>query len=207
MPYITTHFLAAIYCSRECQIDDWQNHGHKQDCKHMATSALQAEQSGGGKRDMRGAEQHEKNVSMAGNKVFYENIPRILMQAVLQKYDILDCITVIDLIQAPPSVEVKLASVFLDKDMDTGRDEKEHTKRILERNRQNKSLTVACISLGTYSATDAPRAILLKTFPSMAAPHGSWPASQTQLKGETSSMVDEMHPEDRKEQLVNLRRG
>ena len=157
----------------------------------MTTSATMVEQSGGDKKDVRRAEMHEENVSMAGNKIFFDNISSVVMQAVLLDYDILDCVVVIDLCQAPPSIEAKLASDFFDSG-DIDRDNFAHTKRICERNRRNGALTVACISLGVNGPDDA-NAILLKTIPSQMAPMGcSWTESQADMKESIGSMLEEM---------------
>lgn len=83
----------------------------------------------------------------------------------------------------------------------------EHTKLIVEQNRENGSATVACISLGVYHT--ATRAILLKTFPGIAAPMGSWTAAQADMKQTMGFKLEEMQrrPEEIEDFLVSLRQA
>lgn len=177
----------------------------------MATSDLQVEQRGGSKRDVKRAQSHEANVSMAGNKVFFDNLSSVIMQAVFHDYDILDCIVMIDLCDAPPSIEVMLSSAFLANEMSTDDDNYDHTQRIIARNRENGALTVACVSIGLYeniaNEANAPRAILLKTFPSMSAPMGSWTAAQENAKQSLGFSLDEMHDDEIDEIMHDLKRA
>jgi len=175
----------------------------------MATSAVMVEQSGGGKKDVKRAQVHEKNVSMTGNKIFNDNFSNIMAQAVLQNYNILDCVVVIDLCKAPPSIEVTVASDFLSKGMYTDDNSSAHTKRIIERNRENGALTVACISIGVYAGDDDANAILLKTFPGEAAPMGSWTAAQADMERSMGFSLEDLrrHPKQIEGLLEDLRRA
>jgi len=174
----------------------------------MITSGLQEEERGGSRRAVKSAVEHEKNVSMAGNQIFRGNISSILMQALLQNYNILDCMTIVDLCEAPPTIEVKHASGFLAGE-DMRGEEYDHTKRIMDRNRQNGALTVACITLAAARADDCSNAILIKTFPALAAPGGSWTAAQAEMKEHMGYALAEMmhHPEEIEKQLKTLRRA
>ena len=141
----------------------------------MTTSGRIVEQNGGTYKEAKKANALEKNISAIGNQIFSTQIRSILTQALLQKYDILDCVTVIDLCHAPPTVNVKLASVFFADsfpgslaDGYDGRDNYEHTKRVVERNRQNGSLTVAVMALESSGPEDVTW--LLKTFPEPSDP-------------------------------------
>jgi hypothetical protein len=152
----------------------------------MKSSGLQAAQSGGDRKEVKRAHEHEKNVSVVGTKIFFSNVANILMQALLQKYDILDCAVVIDLCHAPPTVEVKLASVFLSDSMDREHTDPgflDRTKYLVEQNRQNGSLTVAVKSLG---------AVLLKIISGEFAPLGSWSAQQADLRSSMDSDVESL---------------
>lgn len=140
---------------------------------------------------------------------FSDNIGSVIMQASLQGYNLLDCITIIDLCDAPPSIDVKLAFNFLSDDMREEDDNFAHTKRVIQRNKLNGSLTAACISLGTYESERAARAILLKTFPGLSAPGGSWTAAQASLRqsmGNDRLAELQNYPDEIEAQLKDLRR-
>lgn len=204
----------ATYCSKECQADDWKNGGHKIDCKHMVVSGIQAAESGGGKQDIKRAQKHEENASMAGNKVFSDHMGSIIAQACLRDYDLLESIIIIDLCDAPPTTTVKLATDFLSNDMQPSDPNFAHTKRVLDRNKANGALTAACICLDTHSAGrggDGSTAILLKTFPGVACPEGSWTAAQAKLKnvigGDYLTHLRVNYPEEFEEKLRLLQLG
>mmetsp|Transcript_10848 Transcript_10848/g.19720 ORF Transcript_10848/g.19720 Transcript_10848/m.19720 type:complete len:715 (+) Transcript_10848:138-2282(+) len=199
----------ATYCSRECQLDDW--HGeHKRDCKHMSKQGDQVKMAGHGKRDIKKAEQHEKNVSMAGAKAFSQNIHTIMLRAIFQECNILDCVVVVDLCQAPPSIELKLVADFLSDLRMNSAENYSHTKRVVDRNRSNGSITCACHSLGVYGETDASgipaTAVLLKTFPGVSTPCGSWTAYQEQMEKDMPEDFDvyKVDPQLREEFLDEL---
>jgi len=180
-----------IFSTVRLHFDREARRPHKEDCKHMTMCADQVGQGGGGKKEIKRAQKHEQNVSMAGNQVFYNNLSSIVMQAVVQNYSILDCVVVIDLCKTPPEINVKIASDFLyNNGMYTDPENNAHTKRIIDRNRGNGSLTVACISHGEFGNNDEANAVLLKTFPGQVAFRGSWPAMQEHMK--QSYGVDEL---------------
>ncbi|KAL7552000.1 hypothetical protein ACHAWF_017478 [Thalassiosira exigua] len=85
---VCTGCKRAIYCGRECQVADWRA-GHKRDCKYMATQSEQVKMAGHSKRHVEKAKEHEKNISMAGNKVFIDNLQMIMMRAIFEGRKIL----------------------------------------------------------------------------------------------------------------------
>jgi len=175
----------------------------------MATSDLQFEQSGGSKSDIKRAHTHEENVSMAGNRVFFDNLSSVIKQAVIQNYDILDCIVMIDLCCAPPSIQLMLSSEFVSNEMSPDDENYNHTRRMIGRNRENGALTVACISIGVYDETNAPRAILFKTVPfqKVEPPMGSWTEVQADAKQSLGFSVEDMHPAEVEKLLDDLKRA
>ena len=99
------------------------------------------------------------------------------MQALLQEYDILDCVTVINLCASPPTVEAKLASVLLSE----SRASEYLDGKFVEKNRQNGSLTVLVWARGTSGLGGVgvgARLCTVMTVPSSHAPLGSWIAEQ-----------------------------
>lgn len=68
---------------------------------------------------------------------------------------------------------------------------------VIHRNRKAGSLTAVCKSVGVHGTPDAagnmPVGVLLKTFPSCAAPGGSWEATQNDMRrGMPSGMAEEL---------------
>ena len=154
---IAVVFVSATYCSRECQVDDWKQGGHKHDCKNMITSGLLVEQRGGTRKEAKTENVFEENIRVIGSQIFHSHIRSILTQALLQKYDILDCVTVINLCQAPPTVNVKLRSVVfsvLFPGSMANHDSCEATKRIVEQNRQTGVWTVVIMAFRSAGPDD-----------------------------------------------------
>jgi hypothetical protein len=144
-----------------------------------------------------------QNVSSVGDKILSTHINMILEQALLQKYEILDCVTVINLCKAPPTVEVIHASKFLsDSEADGDQDNYEFNQRFVERNRQTGSLPVWIHSL-RYSG---PGSHLMKTVAGNVAPFGSWSAAQAAMKRSKHIEVELFHrfPEMLETQLRSL---
>merc|ERR1712194_513090 len=110
--------------------------------KHMAMLADQVEMAGKSKGDVKKAKEHEKNVSMAGNKVFFDNRNVIMMRAIFQECSILDCVVLIDFLQTPPAIELKPAAEFLSECKERTSGVYSHTKRVVTRNRSEGHLTV-----------------------------------------------------------------
>lgn len=147
----------------------------------MTSHGIQLKEAGHGKRDIKKAEQHEKKVSMAGEKIFGDNVPVIMLRAIFQGYNVLDCVVYIDLCEAPPTIELQLARDFLADIERDGRESPEdfaHTKRIIERNKSNGAITFALRSLGVCS-DKGETSILLKT---AADPNGSWSKYQEHIR-------------------------
>ena len=126
------------------------------------------------------AKVHHENACAVGKKIFFGHLNSIMAQALLQKYDILDCVTVIDLSQAPPTVKVKLASSFLAERGVQGH-YLEQLKRVVEQSRQNGSLTVAITARGS-NFNDANGLLIVESFSATyIVPSGSWKTMQTDM--------------------------
>ena len=196
-------FVSATYCSKECQIDDWKQGGHKLECQKLTNSGLLIEQKGGNRNESKNANLHENIVGAVGGKFFFSYVHSIIMQALLQKYDILDCAVVIDLCDAPPTVEVMLASVFLSDSMvcegpdNTFCDTATH---LVEQNRQKGALTVAVRSVET---------VILKSIPKTCAQFGSWRIAQAEMKVELGGAIKRLQlcPDALKQALQEIRHG
>ena len=96
------------------------------------------------------------------------------MQALLQEYDILDCVTVINLCASPPTVEAKLASVLLSE----SRASEYLDGKFVEKNRQNGSLTVLVWARGTSGLGVGAQLCTVMTVSSSHAPLISWIAER-----------------------------
>jgi len=176
-----------VYCSRECQVNHWKTGGHKWDCKQMAiANALTVK--GDRKKDIEKAYELEGNIIVACNKLVLENITRILVQAKHQKFDILDCIVLVELNHQLPFVKVKLATDSVLKEVDIE----------LERfdcNRSNGNLTCVYKSYvfngeaegSRHSCHDWAITQLVQTFPASVASHGSWKKAQDEVQDTVST--------------------
>ena len=167
----------------------------------MKTYGLRTVQQGGDRKDAKRAQEHEKNVLAAGIKIFSSHIHRILMQAILQKYDILDCVDVIDLGRSPPTVEVMLASVFLSDRMHGSTSDSgllDRSKQIIEQNSQDGSLTLAIFFAGE---------IFLKLIPARGDGKVSWRGMQASLEETLKAATDHLqqHPDELERELRDLR--
>ncbi|KAL7532309.1 hypothetical protein ACHAWF_004088 [Thalassiosira exigua] len=153
----------------------------------MATQSDQVKVAGLSRRHVEKARKHEKSISMAGNSVFLSNRMMIMMRAIFERRDILDCVVCIDFLEAPPSIELQSAAEFIECSKSNDAENLSHTKEIIKRNQSSGNVTVACHSLGPYGEKDADgnpaTAVLLKTFPGHSAPFGSWEGYQDDMKG------------------------
>ena len=126
------------------------------------------------------AKVHHENACAVGKKIFFGHLNSIMAQALLQKYDILDCVTVIDLSQAPPTVKVKLASSCLAERGVQGH-YLEQLKRVVEQNRQDGSLTVAITARGS-NFNDANLLLIVESVAATdIVPSGSWKTMQADM--------------------------
>jgi len=180
----------ATYCSRDCQVADWKN--HKQDCASMTTTASQLKSEGRSSRDVKKVKEHEANVSILGNKVFYDNVNGILMRAIFQGQSIVECVVVIDLTRAPPEIEVQEGAVFLSDNLERAPHSYDHTRKVFERNRANGAITAACLSLGVDGIHDM--AAMLKTIPHAS---GSWATVQDEMKSTMPSEIMSLSQEEK----------
>mmetsp|Transcript_26678 Transcript_26678/g.48431 ORF Transcript_26678/g.48431 Transcript_26678/m.48431 type:complete len:666 (-) Transcript_26678:378-2375(-) len=158
----------ASYCSKDCQVRDWRQGSHKIDCKQMKMNDVKHLDAGFSQKEAKRALKSEANLSMSGNVLFSNNIPKILLQASARGFNILECIIALDFRELKPTIEIMSRDEFLEGD--EGLDELSpervaHSKRILERNFSNGALTCICI---TFVGDGCEK--LVKTFPKDAAP-------------------------------------
>ena len=199
-----SRLFTATYCSRDCQVEDWKLGLHKLKCKQITESGGQVGRRSGSRKEAKIADALIQNVSTVGDKIFSTHIDIILEQALLQKYDILDCITVINLCEAPPTVVVMHVSAFLAlSKVDRDQDNFEFDQRFVERNRQTGALTLWIKALG-YSG---PGSNIMKRIAGDHAPFGSWSAAQEAMKRRKHGEVEILYhfPEMLETQLQSLR--
>lgn len=160
----------------------WKIGGHKLDCKQMATANSQTVK-GDREKDIEKAYELEGNIIVACNKLVRENMTRILAQAKHQKFNILDCIVLVELNHQLPFVKVKLATDTILKELDIERERFDY-------NRSNGNLMCVYKSyVFNYEAEGWHRnchhwAItnLLQTFPASLAPNESWEKAQAEVQ-------------------------
>jgi hypothetical protein len=164
----------------------------------MLTCDLRVEQRGGTQREAKMALAHEQKVEAVGWKIFASHIHNILTQALLLKYDILDCLIVINLIDAPQTVEVKLASVVLSENV-TGKYffDGAPAKRLVEQNRQIEALTVLVWAFEKSVVT---------TIQGKNSPFGSWRETQAMLRQAKEDEAKNLwcNPDDLERRLQEL---
>lgn len=152
----------AIYCSRECQKRDWREGGHKKACNSMKTMDVQGLEAGKSEKQARRAGKAETNLSIAGNQLFTNNIPKIMLQCSLRNVRVIDIIVWLDFTAIPPKIGIMEPEEFFE-----GIDEqaRRHNSGIFERNRRNGSITAACcngaeVLLKSFLATNAPTIVM-----------------------------------------------
>ena len=169
----------------------------------MASLCLRVKQRGGTGKEVEKAVEHQTNVNALGHRIVFNNTHSILKQALLQKFDILDCLTVVDLRHAPPIVQLQLASVFLSDDTDkVYRVDVEAMNHYLKQNRQD-----GCLSVWVRAFASADReGVLLTTCPGMSAPLGSWSAAQADMKRTIDDELKYLHryPDELERRLCDL---
>ena len=204
-PMINFPFISATYCSKECQVADWKHGVHKLMCTNTRFVGQRVQEGDSSRNETKLENVHEQNVSAVANKIFSTHTHIILMQALLQKYDILDCVTVINLYKAPPTLEVKLASDVLPDRETNG--SSEIGKRCLGQFRENGSLTVVTMALGSSGHSTAIQPLFVKTFLGIGAPFGSWTAAQENMRKIKGDDVKNLqrNPDAFERQLQHLR--
>jgi hypothetical protein len=172
-----------------------------------ASFLLRVEQRNCNRKEAKMAEEHEENVRGAADKIFFSHLDSILMQALLQKYDILDCVTVMNLWEAPSTVEVKLASEFISEHSAHGDPFFEDIKAVIEHGRQNDYLIVVVISLWPSSSGGMTRARILSKVPGLCTSSGSWSAAQKDKKITMHDALENVQrcPDEMMKQLQDLR--
>ena len=187
----------ATYCSKECQVQDWKKGGHKQECKLMATNEVRAAGTGANKTEIRNLKRFEENLSAAGNNLFSETHGDIIMQATLRGYDVVNCVTVFDFTETPPTIITKPIAEFLaEAQLATEQAHFEHTKLVVERNQRNGALTIACRACNDSKVQSS----LLKTFRSQ--PALNWIDEQEMLRQRMGAKLDEIRSDPSKLQPI-----
>jgi hypothetical protein len=165
----------------------------------MRTCDLRVEQRGGTQREAKMALAHEQKVEAVGHMIFSSHIPNILTQALLLKYDIVDCLIVINLIDAPQTVDVKLASVFLSENVTcTYYKDSAPVKRFIEQNRKAEALTVLVLALEKTVVT---------SFQGKNSPCGSWRQTQAVVRRDEEDEAKHLwcNPDELERRLQVLR--
>jgi len=129
------------YCSRECQVDDWRNGGHKQQCKLLCCKEQTAQLSKAQKKELA----LHKNVNKAGMDLFHKNTLRFLMMASLMGCDITDCVCVINFCCVPPSMELLTHEEFVSDNFQEC-DNTEFVYKSREANKDKGMVAIACIT-------------------------------------------------------------
>mmetsp|Transcript_10687 Transcript_10687/g.22625 ORF Transcript_10687/g.22625 Transcript_10687/m.22625 type:complete len:703 (-) Transcript_10687:55-2163(-) len=153
--------LRSTYCSRECQVLHWGKQ-HKKECKMMKTNKSRALEQGLSEKEAHAAAKAEENLSVSGNMLFAKEEANILLQASLRGYSIVDCVVMMDFRETPPTIETMMYDAYLEEGQLEFHHPKQyaHTSGIIDRNRKNGALTVACMTLAPDGTSEA----LLKTF-------------------------------------------
>ena len=135
----------AIYCSRECQVDDWNYGEHKYYCKTLAANAKKVKESGGSNRDVKKYLAHLEKIKQAGEEVLLRKIDKMLVQAFLLRYDINDCVAVVGLHldERQNSLTVKLTDQFLQLYGKRVPDDAKNAKKLIDNHREQGRLVCA----------------------------------------------------------------
>jgi hypothetical protein len=134
------------YCSRECQVDDWKNGGHKAICK-MKQSVPTAKDFG----------RQEKDLSAQGNQVINDRTDAMAVIACLRGWNVvLDCVLVVEFGAGSPRAQPIPRAEFITHYLNAERigageveAQRAHTIAIMDRNRQNGAVTAWCHSSNT----------------------------------------------------------
>ena len=77
------------YCSRECQVNDWRNGKHKEECKMLSNKGSQSGRGGISSKSKKQELAVQKNINTIGSDMFRKNKMRFIMQAAVKGLDIL----------------------------------------------------------------------------------------------------------------------
>lgn len=200
----------ATYCSRECQVKDWREGGHKQACKLMRTMEVRAEKQGASRREVKNAKKEEENLSQRGTALFFEQRENIILLASLSGLSITECVIELNFCDTPPTIDVMSQAEFLKLSQEASNPAQFlHTKGIVERNCRDGALTLTCPNFDRDGACQA----LLKTVPVTAAGglrasenhaarmFSSWAEVQHSLE-ETCPFIDEMKNDPQMRELA-----
>eukprot|EP00985_Skeletonema_marinoi_P008822 scaffold4031_cov129-Skeletonema_marinoi.AAC.3 len=185
-----------IYCSRECQANDWKN-GHKKECKLMLQQDADTDVTGHANSGILGSEKKKLKlqkqtvqVLAAAKEMFIESTPVVLWYANLNDWDILDCVVDINFCVSPPSFEMKAAADFLDNF--TKQSIHDNLKRYIEETRADGALTINVMfnpATGQPGDKEATFLNVQINMPGSCMKQGSWPAAQ-------KSMLETMKEDD-----------
>jgi hypothetical protein len=195
----------AHYCSKECQVQDWKEGGHKMMCKRMMAHGVKAQSRGASKKEIKSVKRLEENVCRAGEKLFKERGSDIFLQAALRGYDIADCVTTLNFCKTPPTIETQLATEYLEwgKKHSDQLDEYEHAKRNIENDRR-----AGALSLVFLAHPVDPSIPIISMHKSVRAPPNSpsWSELQRETVRDLGPSLDKIrsNPEERDQFLKQL---
>jgi len=103
------------YCSRECQVNDWRNGKHNEECKVLSNKGSQSGRGGISSKSKKQELAVQKNINTIGSDMFRKNKMRFIMQAAVKGLDIIDSVCVIDFRCSPASLKLTTFEDFLSK--------------------------------------------------------------------------------------------
>ena len=193
-----------VYCSKKCQEIDWKQ-SHKRECKFLGVSHLRSTFEGTDEKNMVKVEQQTQNVADASFGIFSNNVPNILMQAILQNCDITNGVVIIHHGDSPPSIQfVTLENFQSTITMDSSDTEQiQHQKMIIEKCMSEGSLPLLTIypirnssvlkstaHLGSTPSTPPIGVLVTGLPPPEDALFPDWSAHQAAMKRDLPCTVD-----------------
>ena len=166
-----------VYCSKECQIKDWKEGGHKRMCK-IYQKELEKKENGYDGMKRKDYKKFQGNLSDTGNIVFQNRYFSIFLQADLMELDLLDCVFVIDLRESVPLAFPQLKKDFISQSKEEGYWEKS-TDEIVKKNERRDFMSGFVFS---YSGGDLGSSMMMKTYPPLTALSESWKTILTKAK-------------------------
>ena len=174
-----------IYCSRECQSNDWKN-GHKKECKLLLQQHAMTDHNNTGifesDRNKLKIQKQTDQVMSAAKEMFCESTPVVLMHTNLNDWEILDCVAAVNFCVSPPSFEVQLASDFLDNF--TNETLRAKMKTYIDQTRSEGALTINVMfnpATGQPGDKEAPFMNVQMNMPGSCMKDGTWPAAQKSM--------------------------